>query len=99
MAFEFNSWFHLVFVYQGVNNVEGITVYLNNTSKTSTTLDSNNNNNNPPISPDSTGEVIIGKVFIDEPKHYSNVMADELTFWNRQLSETEVDALRKKYEM
>ena len=98
MAFEFSHWFHLVLVYNGPNNGEGITVYLNNTSKTSTTIDSSNNNN-PSITPDSTGEVIIGKLHVGEAKHYSNVMADELTFWNRQLSETEVEALRKKYEM
>ena len=45
----------------------------------------------------ATGGVAIGRLYVDLDQQYSNVMADELTFWNRQLSKTEVEALRNKY--
>ena len=94
MAFEFSHWFHLVLVYHGPNNGEGITVHLNSESGRKTTIDPSSN----PI-PHSTGEVVIGKLLVNTDSTYGNVMVDELTFWNRKLSETEVEALKKKYEM
>ena len=92
LAFDFDHWFHLVFVFHGPNNGEGITVHLNSESVTASSKAANN------IFPNkATGEVAIGRLYMDLDQQYGNVMADELTFWNRQLSETEVEALRKKY--
>ena len=51
------------------------------------------------LAQDSNGQVFIGKLRMDETGDYSSVMVDELSFWNRQLSETEVEALRNQYEM
>ena len=94
MAFDFNRWFHLVLVFHGPNDGQGITVHLNNQSVRESIKPSSN------FSPgNATGEVAIGRLYVDRNEHYSNVMADELTFWNRQLSETEVEVLRMKYEM
>ena len=97
MSFQFNRLFHLAFVYHGTNN--GIAIHLNDTSRTSTTIETGDSNTAKTHEEDSTGELIIGKLHADEAGDYSSVMVDELTFWNRQLSETEVEALRNKYEM
>ena len=92
MAFNFGRWFHMDFVFHGPNNGQGITVHLNSQSVTASSKAANN------IFPNkATGEVAIGRLYMDLDQQYSNVMADELTFWNRQLSKTEVEALRNKY--
>ena len=96
MSFQFDRWFHLLFVYLGPNT-NGITIHLNNTFYPSTTIETSNPNTSATHGYDSTGEVIIGKLHVDKAGDYSNVMVDELTFWNRQLSEAEVEALRNQY--
>ena len=94
LAFDINRWFHMVFVFHGPNNGEGITVHLNSESVTASSKAANN------IFPnDATGEVAIGRLYMDLDQQYGNVMANELTFWNRQLSKTEVEALRNKYRI
>ena len=93
LEFQFNSWFHLVLVYHGPNNGQGITVHLNSNSISASVKGSSNPEQ------DSSGEVVIGKLRVDEARDYSTVMADELTFWNRQLSDAEVAALAGKHEM
>ena len=45
----------------------------------------------------SSGVVIIGRLYEDKSRNYGSMSIDELTFWNRQLSEAEVAKLRNMY--
>ena len=89
MELPFNSWFHLVLVYHGPQ--DGVTVYINDRSWTFTTLESVS------YSDDASGLVAIGRLYLEKNADYSNVVADELTFWNRRLNDLEVEALRTKF--
>ena len=80
-------------MYHGPNIGQGITVHLNSNSIKVSSKESNYPHK------ESTGEVVIGKLYVDEASYYGNVVADELTFWNRQFSEAEVEVLRNQYEM
>ena len=42
---------------------------------------------------ESSGNVIIGKRFMDQEGDYGSVMVEELTFWDRELLLEEIQAL------
>ena len=37
-----------------------------------------------------TGEVVIGKKYLNEDGHFSGITVDELSFWNRKLTAQEI---------
>ena len=83
LAFDFNRWLHLVLVFHGNNDGQGITFHLNSESVTASLKASDNI-----IPNNATGEVAIGRLYVDLDQQYGNV--EELTFWNPQFSKTEV---------
>ena len=82
-----SGWFHSVLVYHGPNDCERITVYHdgtqvgNDTSKRSTNRVS------------GEGRILIGRRNIDTDWGYNSVEVDELVFWNRNISSTEVQLI------
>ena len=87
-----SGWFHLALVFHGPEDGEGITMHRNEDHWTSRSLQDSNGFKN------TSGTVIIGRLYSDRDSNYGNVMVDELTFWNRQLTEQEVDALRNMHQ-
>ena len=85
------SWFHLALVFHGPEEGQGITVYTNGTPAAAPSLRGTNHTRN------SWGIVLIGRLRTDQGPNYASLMADELTFWNRQLRDEEVEALRDMY--
>ena len=86
-----SGWFHLALVFHGPEEGQGITVYTNGTPAAAPSLRGTNHTRN------SSGIVVIGRLRTDQGPNYATLMADELTFWNRQLSDEEVEALRDMY--
>ena len=83
-----SGWFHLVLVFHGPEHGQGFTIHRNgNHWRAGSAIDTNDYGN-------TSGNTIIGRLYSDRDNNYSNMMVDELTFWNRQLTEQEVDALR-----
>ena len=78
-------------MFHGPEEGQGITVYSNGAPLTSTSLRITSYLYN------ASGIVVIGKQHVDRSKFYATVMADELTFWNRQLTDEEVVAIRDVY--
>ena len=78
-----NRWTHITFVYVGPDG--GITIYHDGVLEGGTT-------SKIYYEPDTyCGELKIGKLFEDDNHHrFGEVMFDELTMWNRQLSSEEI---------
>ena len=87
-----SDWFHLVLVFHGPESGQGFAVHRDEDQWTSRILHTNGGYKN------TSGTVIIGRLYSDRDGNYGDVMADELTFWNRQLTEQEVDALRNMHQ-
>ena len=68
---------------------QGFTVHRKENQWTSRTLHTTSGYKN------TSGTVTIGRLYSDRDGYYGNVMADELTFWNRQLTDQEVGAVTK----
>ena len=88
-----SGWFHLALVFHGPENGQGFTLYVDNTSLTDSKMYVTNNDSTRY----SSGAVILGKSVVDRNNNYGSLSVDELTFWNRQLSETEVAKLRNMH--
>ena len=86
-----SGWFHFTIVFHGPEHGQGFTVYGNTDSLTSTTLV------NKTYISNSSGVVILGKLYEERDRHFGSLVVDELTFWNRQLSESEVAKLRNMH--
>ena len=82
------GWYHLALVFHGPNPGEGMSVYH---GWNRLTKDDGLTANEYPNPPDGT--VVIGKYQTNGDTNYGSVMVDELTFWNRQLLPSEIQAL------
>ena len=88
-----SEWFHLAMVFHEPDVNQRFTVYINNQSFRSTSLLGNKTTS-------GVHDLIFGALYPDKPEKeelYSSMMADELTFWNRQLDQDDVEALRSMY--
>ena len=84
------GWFHLAVVYLGLNNGQGLVVYVNGEVERDTTKDDDT------YQP-GNGQLVIGKKFIDRNDDYSSVGVDELTLLNRQLTAQEIEDLYQMF--
>ena len=82
-----SGWFYFVMALHSAEIQHGFTIYIDDTSFQSSSQDNTRDKN-------STGTVTIGRLYSDRSRSYSSMMVDELTFWNRQLDESDVEALR-----
>ena len=74
-------------MFHGPNDGEGISIYHDGVNiKTDASKAMNNYT-------DGSGTVIIGKRYVDKDDRYGSVMVDELTFWDRQLLQSEIQAI------
>ena len=87
-----SGWFHLALVFHGPENGQGFIPYIYNTSLTDSILTTGD-----PSTRNSSGAVVLNGGIEDRSRNYGSFSVDELTFWNRQLSETEVAKLRNMY--
>ena len=85
------GWFHLVVVYLGPNNVQGLVVYVNGTKEVTDTI-MYRVANHP-----GNGKLIIGRRYTDWDHNYTSVAVDELTLWNRALSAQEIENLYQMF--
>ena len=85
------GWFHLVVVYLGPNNGQGLVVYVNGTreGRDKTMYGGANQPGN--------GELIIGRKYTDWDDKYASVAVDEMTLWNRELSAQEIENLYQMF--
>ena len=85
------GWFHLVLVYLGQNNGQGLVVYVNGTKEETDTI-TYCGANDP-----GNGELVIGRRYTDLGRNYTSVAVDELTLWNRELSAKEIKNLYQMF--
>ena len=83
------GWFHLVVVYLGPNNGQGLVVYVNGTEVGRTAVMSTT------LLQPGNGQLVIGKGYGND--YYSSVVVDELTLWNRELSDQEIMDLHQMF--
>ena len=83
------GWFHLALVFYVPEH--GFTLYRDEDSWTATILA------NKSFISNSSGVVILDRLYEDRDRNYGSLSIDELTFWNRQLSKAEVAKLRNMY--
>ena len=81
------GWFHLAMVFHGPNEGEGITVYHDGVQVASDTTKWPYSF--PPYRP-GDGTFVIGRFYTDRGEDYSSVEVDELTLWNRNLTQQEI---------
>ena len=86
-----SGWFHLALVFHGPEH--GFIVYKDNTSLTDSILTTGDDASTR----NSSGVVVLDRAIEDRSRNYGSFSLDELTFWNRQLTETEVEKLRNMY--
>ena len=85
------GWFHLVVVYLGPNNGQGLVVYINGTNKRRDTLRYED------VHLTGNGELVIGRRCTNLDHSYTSVAVDELTLWNRELSAKEIKNLYQMF--
>ena len=82
------GWYHMVLVFHGPNEGQGISVYHDGV------LVKNDPTKNVWSSyTENSGNVVIGKLKTDTDEGYGSVMVDELMFWDRQLLAEEITAI------
>ena len=84
------GWFHLAVVYLGPNDGQGLIVYVNRT-KVKKCAQRSNRGTSP-----GNGQLVIGNKLIGSDD-YSSVAVDELTLWNRELSDQEIEDLYQMF--
>ena len=81
------EWYHLVFNYIGSSNEDGVAIYHDGMVVGSNTQVSYNTNA-------GQGVVVLGRYFVHTlEQDFASVMVDELLFFNRKLTSTEVQIL------
>ena len=90
----YEIWIHLALVYKGPENqYQGTIIYRDGIQK-----DSSVNKQDYDGQKHSSGVFKIGRLFEDPNSRYSRVMVDELSIWNRQLDQTEIQAVMRMTE-
>ena len=81
-----SAWIHVVLVYRGPENGQGISIYHNGELQGNDASRSNASNQAAP-----SGVLKIGKLFENPTSaRYAKLIMDELLIWNKQLSLTEI---------
>ena len=82
-----SGWTHVVINYIGPQNEQGIKIYFNGVRRRT----------DPTMDPHSygigNGHVVIGRYHTDIDDRYASVELDELIFFNKKLSESEITML------
>ncbi len=79
------DWFHCVLVFLGPSS--GITIYINGS------LSGSNPTGSDVIHGTTSGDVALGREFVDNDKNCADVFVDEMYFWIQPLGATEVQYL------
>ena len=83
-----DTWLHVGLVYKGPAEGEGIRLYVNG-------LPAGDDTTRDPITTaPADGRLKISKLFEEGNGHNSPATIDELLFWNRQLSQAEITAIK-----
>ena len=86
-SYKPNGWFHLV-----INGVgEGLNVYINGELEGNAGLERYNVES-------GDGRMVIGRRYTNKDKYYVTVMVDEMTFWNRNLTTQEIQAIHAMHQ-
>ena len=86
-------WVHVVFNYLGEDaDVGGINVYNDNA------LVGSKGTGVSQESTAGTGDVVLGRRFTDDDNYYTSAQVDELMFFNRNLSASDVEAFYNFYQ-
>ena len=78
-------------VYFGLNNGQGLIVYVNGTEV------GRDEDQYDILFEPGNGQFVIGKWFIDIDDYYASVAVDELTRWNRELTDLEIEDLHQMF--
>ena len=90
MIWRYSSgWFHVAVVFHGTSDGQGVKIHVESSSWRIDTLGSTGKTYH-----NSTGTVVLGRVFVNNEGSNGDFAIDELTFWNRKLSDQEVELLR-----
>ena len=81
------GWTHIVLNYIGPNDGEGIRSYVNGQEVASETTKSRRS------SLPGDGRIVVGRRSTDQDMYYTSVQIDELVFFNKTLSTTEITAM------
>ena len=81
------GWTHIVMNYIGPNDGEGIRGYYNGSEVASETTKSED------TVPAGDGRIVIGRVFTYSDERYTSMQIDELIFFNKALSTTDITAM------
>ena len=93
IAFQQNRWFHAVLNYLGKDvDMGGFNVYHNNK------LVGPRTNYYPKESSSGNSQVVLGRQFTDDDNSYTSVQVDELMFFNRNLSASDIEAFYNLYQ-
>ena len=81
------GWTHIVLNYIGPNEGEGTRVYYNAAEVASDTTKSEK------TYPTGDGRIVVGRYYTDEDRYYMSMQIDELIFFNKTLSTTDIKHL------
>ena len=89
-----NKWIRFTFVYDPilVNGIPNMKVYIDNV-----TYPVKNRENQVTYQPNSGG-MVLGRAFTNQDSYYVDVLIDDLTMWNRKLTETDIAAINSEWE-
>ena len=85
------GWIHLVVVYLGPNNGQGLVVNVNSTE---VGRDASGHDN---VYQPGNRQLFISRLSTDSDAYYSSVVVDELTLWNRELTALEIEDLYQMF--
>ena len=82
----------MVYNYIGPNNGEGVTIYHHGVEEV------RQGNRSPHVYPEGSGKVVIGRTRPSRDQKYASLMMDELMFFNRKLTVSEIQILYNQYK-
>ena len=93
ISFQRNRWFHVVLNYLGEDvDMGGFNVYHNNK------LVGPRTNNYTKESSPGNSQVVLGRQFTDDDNSYTSAQVDDLMFFNRNLSASDIEAFYNLYQ-
>ena len=81
------GWTHIVLNYIGPNDGEGIWIYYNGAEVVNGTTKSDGTYSA------GDGRIVVGRCYIDEDRRYASMEIDELIFFNKALTTTDIEHL------
>ena len=94
IVYLYDTWIHLALIYKGSEDQhQGIIIYRDGIKEgRGVDIIDYDEEKHP------SGVFKIGRLFEDPDSQYSEVMLDELSIWNRQLTQTEIQKVRQMAE-